>query len=206
MVNWVDVIAIVSVAGFVFYGVQRGVMRAFLDIFAVLLAIFFSGQLYRSLSTSIMPFLKVQDSTIYAITFVIFWVIAFAVLELFVGYVMKLVKISFIGVVESLGGALLGLMQGILIVGIAIQICLMLPLSSGIKNIFSNSISKSISVPTLTKSYLSVFGVFPKINFVQQQIQKMEQQVIPAIPSKENVPTLPKTRTPGKTPTNNPRL
>ena len=196
MANWVDVIAVIAVAAFVFYGVQRGVMKTFLDIFAVLLAIFFSGQFYRSLSTSIMPFLKVQDTYIYAITFTIFWGIAFVMLELFVGYVMKLVKVSFIGVIESLGGALLGLMQGILIVGIAIQICIMLPLSSGIKNIFATSASKTISVPTLTKSYLSIFGMFPKVDFVQQRIQKMEEQVIPSIPSKENIPQVPKAKKP----------
>ena len=196
MANWVDVIAVIAVAAFVFYGVQRGVMKTFLDIFAVLLAIFFSGQLYRSLSTSIMPFLKVQDTAVYAITFIIFWIIAFAMLELLVGYIMKLVKISFIGVIESMGGALLGLMQGILIVGIAIQICLMLPLTTGMKDIFFSSTSKSISVPTLTKSYLSIFGMFPKIDFVQQRIQKMQDQVIPSIPSKENVPVVPKTKKP----------
>jgi uncharacterized membrane protein required for colicin V production len=194
MANWIDVIAVIAVAAFVFYGVQRGVMKTFLDIFAVLLAIFSSGQLYRSLSTSIMPFLKVQDTSVYAITFIIFWVISFAVLELLVGFIMKLVKVSFISVVESMGGALLGLMQGILIVGIAIQICLMLPLSSGVRDIFSSSASKKISVPTLTKSYLSIFGMFPRIEFVQQKIQKMQEQVIPAIPSKENIPVIPKTK------------
>jgi len=196
MANWIDVIALIALAAFLFYGIQRGVMKSFLDIFAVLLAIFFSGQLYRSLSTSIMPFLKVQDATIYAVTFVIFWVIAFAVLELFVGYIMKLVRVSFIGVIESLGGALLGLMQGILIVGIAIQICLMLPLSPSVRDIFSTSASKKISVPTLTKSYLSIFGMFPKIGFFQQQIQKLQEQVVPVIPSRENVPTPPRTAKP----------
>jgi uncharacterized membrane protein required for colicin V production len=197
MANWIDVIAVVAVASFIFYGIQRGVMKSLLDIFAVLVAIFFSGQLYRTLSTSIMPFLKVQDVAVYAVTFIIFWVIAFAVLELFVGYVMKLVKISFIGVVETLGGALLGLVQGILIVGIAIQICLMLPLSTGIKDIFSTSVSKKVSVPTLTRSYLSIFGVFPKIDFVHQTI---EERVIPAIPSKENVLPAPPPKAKTKTP------
>jgi len=143
-----------------------------------------------------MPFLKVQDSAVYAITFAVFWVIAFAVLELFVGYVMKLVRVSFIGIIESLGGALLGLMQGILVVGMAIQICMMLPLTTGIKDIFSTSTSKTISVPTLTKSYLSIFGMFPKIDFVEQRVKKMQEQVIPAIPSKENVPAVPKTKKP----------
>jgi uncharacterized membrane protein required for colicin V production len=194
MINWIDVVAVIAVAAFVFYGVQRGVMKTFLDIFAVLLAIFFSGQLYRSLSASIMPFLKVQDTSVYAVTFIIFWVISFAVVELFVGYIMKLVKVSFIGIVETLGGALLGLMQGILVVGIAIQICLMLPFSTGIKDIFSVSVSKKISIPTLTKSYLSVFGMFPKVDFVQQNIQRMQEEVIPAIPSKENAIPTPKTK------------
>lgn len=190
MANWIDVIAVIGLAFFVFYGIQRGVMRTFLDIFAVLLAIFSSGQLYRFLSASIMPFLKAQDVSVYAITFIIFWFISFAVLELFVGYIMKLVRVSFIGIVESLGGALLGLIQGILIVGVAIQLCLMLPLSSGVKDIFGSSMSKKVSVPTLTKSYSSIFSMFPKIRFF------MEERVTPAIPTKDNVPAVPKAKTP----------
>lgn len=186
MANWIDVIAVIAIAFFVFWGIQRGVMKTLLDIFAVLLAIFFSGQLYGMLSTSIMPFLRVQDPSVYAITFIIFWVIAFAALELLAGYIIKLVRVSFIGVVEGLGGALLGLIQGILIVGIAIQLCLMLPISASVRDLFSTSISKKISVPTLTKSYSSIFSMFPKIRLF------MEERITPAIPTKENVPVVPK--------------
>lgn len=100
--------------------------------------------------------------------------------------------------VESLGGALLGLVQGILIVGIAIQLCLMFPLSPGLKEMFSSSTSKKISVPTLTKSYLSIFGMFPRVEFVQQKIQVLQEQVVPAIPSQENIQAVPKTKS--KTP------
>ena len=194
MANWIDVIAVVTIAGFVFYGIQRGVMKTLLDIFAVLVAIFCAGQLYRYLSYTIMPFLKVQDQSVYAVTFIIFWLIAFTVLELFVGYVFKLVRLSFIGIVEALGGALLGLIQGILIVGVAIQLCLMLPLSNDLKGVFASSMSKKISVPTLTKSYSSIFGMFPKIDFF------IQQKVVPAIPTKENVPAIPSSPTLLKTP------
>ena len=200
MANWVDVVAVIIVAGFIFSGMQRGVMKTFLDVLAVLIAIFFSGQLYRSLTNSIMPFLKAQDPTIYAITFIVFWIISFMVLELFVGYIMKLVKISFIGMVESLGGLLLGLLQGVLIAGIAIQICLMLPLSSGTKDIFSDSMSKRIAIPTLSRSYLSIFGMFPKIDFIQQNLQRIQEQVVPAIPTKESVPPALKVPPKPKTP------
>ena len=187
MANWVDVVALLVIALFVFYGVQKGVMKTFLDVFAVLLAVFFAGQLYRVLSTTIMPFLRVQDLSVYSITFTIFWVIAFAVLELVAGLIMKLMSITFIGYVESLGGALLGLIQGILIMGIAIQLCLMLPISQDIKNIFSSSYSKKISVPTLTKSYSSIFSMFPKIDLF------IQQNVVPAIPNKDSVPQTPAT-------------
>jgi uncharacterized membrane protein required for colicin V production len=195
MANWVDVFAVVTVAFFVFWGIQRGVMKSLLDIFAVLLAIFFAGQAYRGLSITIMPFLKAQDISVYSITFIIFWMISFLVLEFFVGYIIKLVKITFIGTVEALGGALLGLIQGILIVGVAIQLCIMLPLSSGTISLFSSSISKKISVPTLTRSYSSIFSMFPRIDFFVQQ------KVVPAMPSKDNPPKIPTTL-----PTKRPKL
>jgi len=182
MANWIDVFAFVAVACFTFWGLQKGVMKSLLDVFAVLIAIFFAGQLYRYLSYTIMPFLKAQDPSVYAITFIIFWIIAFCVLELLVGYIMKLVHVSFIGTVENFGGALLGLIQGILVVGIAIQLFMMLPLSSGTKEIFSGSMSKKISVPTLTRSYSSIFGMFPRIDFF------IQQKVLPAMPEGGKVP------------------
>jgi len=185
MANWVDVFAVIAVAFFVFWGMQRGIMRTLLDVFAVLLAILFAGQLYRALSFTIMPFLKAQDKAVYSITFIVFWIIGFMVLELFVSYLIRLVKVTFIGMVEFLGGGLLGLIQGILIVGITIQLSLMLPLSYSTKNIYYSSISKGISVPTLTKSYSAVFGMFPRIDFF------IQQRVLPAIPEKDKVPTVP---------------
>jgi uncharacterized membrane protein required for colicin V production len=174
--------AVVAVAFFVFWGIQRGVMKTLLDIFAVLIAIFFAGQLYRKLSYTIMPFLKAQDQAIYAITFIIFWIITFASLELFANYIIKLVRVTFAGTVETFGGGLLGLIQGILVVGITIQLFLMLPLSAPNKEIFYSSISKKISVPTLTKSYSSVFGMFPKIDLF------IQQKVVPVMPEKDKVP------------------
>jgi uncharacterized membrane protein required for colicin V production len=185
MANWIDVFALIAIAFFTFWGIQRGVMKTFLDIFAVLIGIFFAGELYRYLTYTIMPFLKAQDQSVYAITFIVFWVIAFTVLELLAGSIQKLVRITFVGLVESLGGALLGLIQGILIVGIAIQLSMMLPLSVNLKDVFYGSMSKKISVPTLTRSYSSIFGMFPKIDFF------IQQKVVPAIPSMENVPPIP---------------
>jgi uncharacterized membrane protein required for colicin V production len=182
MANWVDVIALVSVAFFAFWGIQRGVMRTVLDVFAVLIAIFFAGQMYKFLSYTIMPFLKAQDQSVYAITFIIFWVIAFALVEILAGYILKIMRVEFIGTVETLGGGLLGFIQGILIVGIAIQLTLMFPLSQDTKGIFYSSLSKKISVPTLARSYSSIFGMFPKIDFFVQQ------KVIPSIPELNKVP------------------
>jgi len=195
MANWVDVFAVVTVAFFVFWGIQRGVMKSLLDIFAVLLAIFFAGQAYRGLSITIMPFLKAQDTSVYAITFIIFWILSFALLEFIVANLIRIIKVTFMGSVEALGGALLGLIQGILVVGVAIQLCLMLPLSTGSKSLFSASVSKRISVPTLTKSYSSIFSMFPRIDFFVQQ------RVVPAMPSKDKPPP-----PPPKIPTVRPKL
>lgn len=182
MANWVDVIALVGVAFFAFWGIQRGIMRTLLDVFAVLVSIFMAGQMYKFLSYTIMPFLKAQDQSIYAITFIIFWVISFALVEILVGFVQKIMRVEFVGTVESLGGMLLGLIQGVLIVGITIQLLLMLPLAMDTKSIFYTSMSKKISVPTLARSYSSIFGMFPKIDFFVQQ------KVIPAIPELNKVP------------------
>lgn len=186
MANWIDVIAVIAIAFFVYNSSTRGVMRSLLDVFAVLLSIFFAGIMFKYLSSTVMPFLKATDRSVYAITFIVFWVISYVILDLIVSAIQKIVKITFMNPIESLGGALLGLIRGVLIVGLIIQLMVMLPIAGSYKDLIDVSLSKKLSLPTLKRSYASLFGMFPKIDLF------IQEKVLPIIPSKDKLPTNPK--------------
>ncbi|MFC1767712.1 CvpA family protein [Candidatus Margulisiibacteriota bacterium] len=183
MANWIDVIAVIAIAFFVYNSSTRGVMRALLDVFVVLFSVFFAGMAFKFLAGTIMPFLRSTDRVVYAIIFLVFWIIAYVILDLIAGSLHKVMKVTFMNPVESLGGAVLGLIRGILIVGLIIQLLMILPIASNYKNLINMSLAKRLSLPTLRRSYSSVFGMFPQIDLF------IQEKVVPAVPTKDKAPS-----------------
>jgi|GEM_PF-1907644 len=176
MISWIDVFAVIFLAFFIFNGAQRGVLRSFYDIIAVLLALFSSAQLYTLLTTTIMPFLRTQQNVGYVITFSVLWVALYVALDILGGALYKFVKVTFIGMVESLGGALLGLVKGILIIGIFIQLANIFPLPYEAYEGLKKSVAAKLTLPTLRQTYSTTFGKLPNIDFF------LRERVIPAMP------------------------
>lgn len=176
MLSWIDVFAIIFLAFFTYQGAQRGVVRILMDIFAVLLAIFASSQLYRLLTSTIMPFMKTSDKAGYVITFAILFIAFILALDLLAGVIQKLVKVTFHGVVETLGGGVLGFVKGVLIIGVVIQLLNLNPFHSQIRESVERSLSKKLALPTVRQTYSSSFGMFPKIDFF------IQEKIIPATP------------------------
>jgi len=178
MISWIDVFAVIFLAFFIFNGAQRGLIRTLFDIFAVLLALFAAAQIYTLLTTTIMPFLRTQQNVGYVVTFAVLWIALFLALDLLGGALQKFVKVSFIGIVESLGGAVLGLIKGILIIGIFIQLANIFPLPYEAYKGLKNSVAAKLTLPTLRQTYSTTFGMFPRIDFF------LKERVIPAMPEK----------------------
>ncbi len=176
MISWIDVFAVIFLAFFIFNGAQRGVLRSLFDLFAVLLALFASAQLYTLLTTTIMPFLRTQQNVGYVITFAVLWISLYLALDLLGAAIQKFVKVTFIGMVESLGGAFLGLIKGILIIGIFIQLANIFPLPYDAYVGVKNSWAAKLTIPTLRQTYSTTFGMFPRIDFF------LKERVIPAMP------------------------
>jgi uncharacterized membrane protein required for colicin V production len=171
-----DVFALIFLAFFVFQGAQRGIVRVLIDVFAVLLAIFASSTLYKLLSSSVMPFLKVGDKAGYVITFAIFFVIFMMLLDILASALQKVVNVSFHSGIETLGGSALGFIKGLLIIGVIIQLLVLYPFHPQIKDAVDRSLSKQLALPTLRQTYSSVFVMFPRIDFF------IQERVIPVTP------------------------
>lgn len=184
MLSWIDVFAVIFIAFFVYQGAQRGIVRIVLDVIAVLLAIFASSQLIRIFTSTVMPLMRGPDKMAYVITFAVLFFILLLALDLIAGAIQKIVKVSFHGGIETLGGSLVGFIKGILIVGVIVQLLSLYPFLSQIGESVETSMAKKLALPTLRQTYSSVFGMFPKIDFF------IQERVIPATP--KEVPQPPK--------------
>jgi len=176
MLSWIDVFAVIFLAYFTFQGAQRGVVRIFMDIVAVLLSIFAASSVYHFLASTIMPFLKTSDKAGYVITFSVLFIFFILALDLLENVIQRLVKVSFHGMVETLGGGVLGFVKGVLIVGVVVQLFSLHPFHPHIAEGVDRSMSKKLALPTLRQTYSSLFGMFPQIDFF------IQERVIPATP------------------------
>jgi uncharacterized membrane protein required for colicin V production len=184
MLSWIDVFAVIFLAFFTYQGASRGLVRILMDIFAVLLAIFAASSVYHMLASTIMPFIKTSDKAGYVITFAILFVFFALALDLLAGIVQKLVKVTFHGAVETLGGGALGFVKGVFIVGVVVQLLNLNPFHGQIRESVDRSMSKRLALPTLRQTYKSIFGMFPSIDFF------IQEKIIPATP--KEVPKFPK--------------
>jgi membrane protein required for colicin V production len=176
MLSWIDVFAVIFLAFFAYQGAQRGVVRILMDIIAVLLAIFASSSSYAFLTSTIMPFMRTPDKAGYVITFIILFIFFVLALDMLAGIIQKLVKVTFHGMLEGLGGGVLGFMKGVLLIGVIIQLFSLYPFLPQIGDSVNNSMSKKLALPTLRKTYSSLFAMFPRIDFF------IQEKVIPATP------------------------
>jgi len=184
MLSWIDVFAVIFLAFFTYQGAQRGVVRILMDVFAVLLAIYASAHTYSFLASTFMPFIRTPDKAGYVITFVIFFLFYILALDLLAGMVQKLVRVSFIGSVETLGGGALGFVKGVFIIGVIVQLLSLYPFNDQVREAVDRSMSKKLALPTLRRTYSSIFGMFPRVDFF------IQERIIPATPDK--VPDVPR--------------
>ena len=175
MLSWIDVFAVIFIAFFVYQGAQRGVIRIAMDVIAVLLSIFASSEIYKMISST-LTFLRGPDKMGYVVTFAVLFFILLLALDLLEGAIQKIVHISFHGGIETLAGSAIGLVKGVLIIGVIVQLLTLYPFLPQIGESVNTSMAKKLALPTLRQTYSSLFSMFPKIDFF------IQEKIIPATP------------------------
>lgn len=137
--NWIDIsisllLAVTTVRGFL-----RGFIRLIFDFMALILAIFLSFQWYKELSQYLEGYLKMPQNMRLLISFVLIWVLTYAVVTIIGNLVHKLIGEDIFSPLNFIGGGLIGLMKGLLIIWIILQLTLITPIAS----IFSKNLRDS---------------------------------------------------------------
>jgi membrane protein required for colicin V production len=159
--NWVDVSISIILAVTTVRGFLRGFIRLIFDIMAIILAIFLALQWYRDFSIYIANFVKMPNNISLLVSFVLIWVVTYLCVVLIGNLVHKLIGEDVFSPVNFIGGGMIGLLKGLLIIWMLLQLVLIAPLPEPAARPFKNSQGLKFIQPIL-QSLQVIFKTEPR--------------------------------------------
>jgi len=112
----VDIVIIVILLYFVIRGYERGFIDQTSKIIGLVIALFIAVKQYEEFVVVLEPYLDLAQPLMYFISFIILFTAVNLVVHI-VGLVFKrVVHFLFLGMLDNIGGALLGLLKGAILV------------------------------------------------------------------------------------------
>lgn len=115
--NWLDIVIVVVILGFAYSALSAGLIREVVTLLAVLIGIVVAGQLYRNLATDILVFIDNEEAALAA-SFLALFGAAFLLGQIAAYVLKRTASLLMLGWADHLGGALFGLLKGLLVVQI----------------------------------------------------------------------------------------
>ncbi|MFA6431841.1 MAG: CvpA family protein [Candidatus Margulisiibacteriota bacterium] len=144
----IDTIIALSLLVFMFLGFRSGLARTAGSVVMVFIAIYL-GNLSLDKLVGIVPAVSQTGSLVSILIFIFVWLVAFVILDLVLGLLLKrVIQITVLGPLDKVGGLIVGIFRGLLIVGILLQVSLAFPLPSNYKLAALNSITAKFSMAT----------------------------------------------------------
>jgi membrane protein required for colicin V production len=113
--NWLDAAIVIALAGFTVAAFRAGLIREVVTLAAVVLGVLVAGHYYRTLAEDVLLFIK-NDRAAKVIAFLTLFGSA-ALAGQLAAFVMKqAVSMLLLGWLDHLGGAILGLVKGLVLV------------------------------------------------------------------------------------------
>ncbi len=113
--TWLDPFVIGIIALSTFYGVARGLLRSIASVVGLVLAALFAGRLAAYVDPALNDAHIQHPSISGSVAFVIAFAAIVIAVEVAAGVLRTAQKVMFLGWVDRLGGALFGLIRGVLL-------------------------------------------------------------------------------------------
>ncbi len=161
-----DLILLLLLFGFVWFGFWNGLIRTLGGIVGLVLAIFVAGQWYETVALKLLPFLSDNLNLARLLSFILIFIITQFIIICLLKVVNKIFNLPVLKILNRLTGAIFGLIEGGLILGLILYFSTKLTL---IPNL-TESLNSSNIAPTLIS-----FGKIlqPFIPQVLKQIQSL---------------------------------
>lgn len=119
--NWIDILIVVTVAGFVLAAYAAGLIREVVTLIAAILGIVIAGQLYDDLAADVLVFMD-DESAAEAISFLILVGAVYLFGQIIAIMLSKTASLLMLGWADQIGGAAAGFLKGIIVVQVLLII------------------------------------------------------------------------------------
>jgi len=113
--NWLDFAIVFTVAGFVISAYVAGLIREVVTLVAALLGIVIAGLLYDDLAADVLVFMNDEDAA-QAISFLILVGAVYLFGQIVALMLSKTASLRMLGWADHIGGAVFGILKGLLVV------------------------------------------------------------------------------------------
>ncbi|HEY7270939.1 MAG TPA: CvpA family protein [Dehalococcoidia bacterium] len=135
--NWVDAVILATLAWFTYAAFNAGLIREVITIIGAVFAVALAGLFYTDLAKDVDVAIKSPDVSRLVAFGIIFGATLLAT-QLIAIFLKQAASLLFLGLFDSLGGAVIGLLKGFILVEIALIVAITFP-SLHLENAINNS-------------------------------------------------------------------
>jgi membrane protein required for colicin V production len=124
--NWVDAFIVVSILWFTFAAFNAGMIREVVTIIGTVFAIVLAGLLYTELAKDVQVAID-NEQTALVVSFAIIFGAVMLATQLVAIFLKQTAQLLMLGIFDSMGGAVIGLIKGFILVEIALIAAITFP-------------------------------------------------------------------------------
>jgi uncharacterized membrane protein required for colicin V production len=137
--NWIDFVLIGLLLIAIFIGSKRGLFSGLMGVAGLMAGIIFSTNYLDWITTKFLSHMKVSTVMVAFMGFIVTFVLIYVCAKL-LGYVFyKVASLKSLGNLDKVGGAIMGIFNGWIILGVILFLFIFLPLPQGFVNQINNS-------------------------------------------------------------------
>ena len=115
--NWLDIVILVAILAFTVNAYATGLIREVVTLLAIFLGVIIAGLLYDDLATDVLVFIDSEDAA-RALSFLILFGAVYLLGQITAYILKRAASLLMLGWADHLGGALFGLLKGLIVVQI----------------------------------------------------------------------------------------
>ena len=138
-INWIDLSIMIIILLNIIIGIYRGIIRGIINLLGLMVAIFLAIFWFKEVGEYINLHTQLSKDIANLLGFVLIFFSIYLIARIIEIILKKIFSLLLISWIDTLGGALFGLIKGLLIVGILLVIITLVPLPVFFKEQLENS-------------------------------------------------------------------
>lgn len=161
--NPVDLWIGLAVTIFAFIGLKTGIFHTLASIILVYISTYFASFLAPLLAGAFTFLLVEEKSAGTVVLFVVVFLLVYLLGEFLLAVLKNIIKVTILGPLDRSGGFILGVFKGMLIVAVAFEIMMTLPLSEESLNAINRSMLRKWATQIFKTTYPLTLVYAPKV-------------------------------------------